>query len=121
MTVDAASANSFGEMIEAISLPTVYARRRAKAKEQHALSFIRETMRPTLRSFYHRQAESAINKVAARARSERARALFDARKPWEFAAVSKLAMPALRSWARCLRGAHSWLGLGTRRALRCLG
>ena len=73
----AASADSLSEMIEAISLPTVYARRRAKAKEQHALSFIRETMRPTLRSFYHRQAESAINKVAARAHSTGAGARFD--------------------------------------------
>jgi hypothetical protein len=82
MTVEAASADSFGETIEAVSLPTARARlhakakAKAKAKEQHALSFIRETMRPTLRSFFHRQAEVAINKIAACARSTRAGARF---------------------------------------------
>ena len=78
MTVEAASADSFGETIEAVSLPTARARLHAKgkAKEQHALSFIRETMRPTLRSFFHRQAEVAINKIAACARSTRAGARF---------------------------------------------
>ena len=80
MTVEAASADSFGETIEAVSLPTararLHAKGKAKAKEQHALSFIRETMRPTLRSFFHRQAEVAINKIAACARSTRAGARF---------------------------------------------